>query len=263
MLSPVSIRHTILLLLLLSLAVVARAEVSDLNSAINKAGRQRMLSQRMAKAYFQLGLGVDVDRSRKVLDGSVALFDRQLAELKAFAPSQEIRETYQKLERTRQTYRQALTASAPNLADGARILALSDEVLALAQKGTQQLENRSTTSSARLVNLAGRQRMLSQRMAKFYQAAAWKIGVEQAAAEIDRARREFAAGLQELAAAPNNTPALREDLELVRQQWLFFENALGQLGSTDKRQATVVATTSERILETMENVVGQYEKQTK
>lgn len=262
MLSPVSIRQTFFLLLL-SLAAVAWAEVSDLNSAINKAGRQRMLSQRMAKAYFQLGLGVDVDRSRKVLDGSVALFDRQLAELKAFAPSQEIRDTYQRLERTWQDYRQALTAAAPSQANGARILALSDEVLALAQKGTQQLENRSTTSSARLVNLAGRQRMLSQRMAKFYQAAAWKIAGDQAAPEIEKARREFAAGLQELAAAPNNTPALREEIELVRQQWLFFENALSQLGSTDKRQATVVATTSERILETMENVVGQYEKQTK
>jgi len=32
---------------------VALAQISDLNSALNKAGRQRMLSQRMAKAYFQ------------------------------------------------------------------------------------------------------------------------------------------------------------------------------------------------------------------
>ena len=38
----------------------AMAQISDLNSAINKAGRQRMLSQRMAKAYFQLGQQVDV-----------------------------------------------------------------------------------------------------------------------------------------------------------------------------------------------------------
>ena len=39
---------------------VALAQISDLNSAINKAGRQRMLSQRMAKAYFQIGQQVEV-----------------------------------------------------------------------------------------------------------------------------------------------------------------------------------------------------------
>jgi hypothetical protein len=39
-------------------ALPARAQVLDLNDAINKAGRQRMLSQRMAKAYLALGQGV-------------------------------------------------------------------------------------------------------------------------------------------------------------------------------------------------------------
>ena len=72
----------------------ASAQIADINSAINKAGRQRMLSQRMAKAYFQLGQTVDVERSQRVLDSSIALFDRQLVELKNYAPTPEIRDTY-------------------------------------------------------------------------------------------------------------------------------------------------------------------------
>ena len=59
----------------------AFAQINDVNSAINKAGRQRMLSQRMAKVYFQIGQQVEVDRSKKALEVSVALFDRQLVEL--------------------------------------------------------------------------------------------------------------------------------------------------------------------------------------
>ena len=69
------------LLLALTLCVFgseAMAQIADLNSAINKAGRQRMLSQRMAKAYFQIGQQVEVDRSKKILDSSVALFDLSL-----------------------------------------------------------------------------------------------------------------------------------------------------------------------------------------
>ena len=41
---------------------------------------------------------------------------------------------------------------------------------------------------------------------------------------------------------------------------MFFENALNQKAGPDKRPQTAVATTSERILEEMETVVGLYEK---
>lgn len=239
----------------------ARAEIADLNSAINKAGRQRMLSQRLAKAYFQLGLAVEPERSRRILDTSVATFDRHLGELKGFAPTPEIKDTYLRLDRLWQQYRQALTGAVPTQAEGARILALSEEVLALAHRGVQQIESYAGTASSRLVNIAGRQRMLTQRMAKYYQARAWQIGVDQAAAEIEKARREFVAALDELLAAPINTPALRDELDLVRQQWIFFEHALVQPSAGGKRNLVTVATTSERIFEMMEHVVTLYEKQ--
>ena len=110
------------------------------------------------------------------------------------------------------------------------------------------------------INKAGRQRMLSQRMAKFYQAIAWGVGNDKSAGELDKARKEFAAAHQELASAPANTPQIKESLDLVKQQWFFFENALNQKAGPDKRPQTAVATTSERILEEMETVVGLYEK---
>ena len=59
----------------------ARAQVADLNDAINKAGRQRMLSQRASKAYLALVQKVEPRSAQQVLDRSVALFERQLGEL--------------------------------------------------------------------------------------------------------------------------------------------------------------------------------------
>ena len=44
---------------------LARAQVSGVNDAINKAGRQRMLSQRMAKAWLAIGMGIDVARAKR------------------------------------------------------------------------------------------------------------------------------------------------------------------------------------------------------
>ena len=238
----------------------ALAQISDINVAINKAGRQRMLSQRMAKAYFQIGQQVDVDRSKRVLENSVAAFDRQLVELKNFAPTPEIRETYLKLEKSWLAYKDLLLGNAPSPDNGRKVLAISEEVMALANQGTQQLEKKSGTVAGHLVNLSGRQRMLSQRMAKFYQANAWGVGDSASVANLERARKEFTEALQELVVAPANTPQIKEGLELVKQQWFFFENALAQKNGPDKRPQTAVATTSERILDEMEGVVSQYER---
>ena len=136
-----------------------------------------MLSQRMAKAYFQIGQQVEVDRSKKVLDASVAAFDRQLVELKNFAPTPEIKDNYVKLEKSWLDYKDLLVGAAAIAGQRARRCSNSpNRCLRLAHQGTQQLEKRSSSSAGRLVNLSGRQRMLSQRMAKFYQANAWGIG---------------------------------------------------------------------------------------
>lgn len=238
----------------------ALAQISDINSAINKAGRQRMLSQRMAKAYFQIGQQIDVDRSRKILDGSISVFDRQLVELKNYAPTPEIKDTYLKLEKSWLAYKDVLVGATPSPENGRKVLAISEEVLELAHQATVQLEKKSGSNAGRLVNVSGRQRMLSQRMAKYYQAVSWGIADSTAGTNLGKARKDFTEALQELAGAPANTVPINDSLGLVKQQWIFFEGALSQKTGGDKRAQLAVATTSERILDEMEGVVGLYER---
>lgn len=252
--------RVVLIAMLGMLTSIAHAQITDLNSAINKAGRQRMLSQRLAKVYFQIGQQVDQERSRKVLDGSIALFDRQLVEIKNYVVQPEIKETYLKLEKSWLAYKDLLIGAAPSLDNGRKVLALSEDVLALAQQGTQQLEKLSGSESGRLVNVSGRQRMLSQRMAKYYQAVAWGVADDKSMALLEKSRKDFSEAHSELLGAGANTPKLKAGLELVGQQWFFFETALKQKAGADKRPQTTVATTSERILEEMEEVVALYER---
>lgn len=248
-----------LLALLLLSALPASAQITDLNAAINKAGRERMLSQRMAKAYLQLGQKIDVERSQRVLDSSIALFDRQLVELKNFAPEARTRETSQALEQAWIGYKDILIGQLPSREHAPEVLRRSDEVLALAHRLTIQFEALAATPVGHLVNLAGRQRMLSQRIAKLYQALNWKLDDDSMAGELSKARKEFAAAEIELVNAPANTRTIRRSLQLASVQWFFFQDALDQKGVDASKRAHNIATTSERILEVMEEVVEAYE----
>jgi hypothetical protein len=241
-------------------ALPALAQVQDLNDAINKAGRQRMLSQRMAKAWLALGMEVDSAGARQVLDASLALFDRQLVELKAYAPSAAIKATYQELEAVWSEYKAELVGARPARERVPALVALDTRVLALAHQGTGQYEAASGKPVGKLVNVCGRQRMLSQRCAKFYLALAWESGVASAKAELEKARGEFTAALTVLATAPQATPQIKDELELARQQWVFFENALqfGNQAGQGGRRAAEVFRSSENILAVMDRVTGLY-----
>jgi hypothetical protein len=241
----------------------ADAQIINLNDAINKSGRQRMLSQRLAKSYLQIGQSIDLPRSQKIFSNSLALFERQLMELQTFAPTPDNKAVLADLGKTWEGYKKVLTASAPNPRDAKSVMQINEDVLALAQTSTVQLEKVSGTATARLVNIAGRQRMLSQRMAKFYQAFNWGVASPDALTNLAKARVEFVGALAELSASPKNTPAINQEIELAKLQWLFFDQALTVKPSdadSKIRFADNVATTSERILDSMDRITGMYQQ---
>jgi len=238
------------------------AQVADLNDAINKAGRQRMLSQRMAKSYLALGQGVEPGPAERTLAASMALFDRQLAELRAYAPQPDIKATYVQLETAWSGYKAALVGEKPARPNADSVLALSGQVLKLANDGTGQLEKVSTRPLGRLVNIAGRQRMLSQRMAAYYFGICWGVQVNAGRAAMKTAREEFIAAHALLKSAPEATPAIRAELDLAEMQWTFFDTALraaGDGGPTPQAMSNVF-TASERILQVMDGVTGMYSR---
>jgi nitrate/nitrite-specific signal transduction histidine kinase len=238
-------------------AVGSHAQVNNLGDAINKAGRQRMLSQRMGKAWMGLGQGVEVESARRVLDQSMALFDRQLTELKAFAPAGDTRDTYVQLESAWSGYKALLVGAAPSQGQGKPLLDQAGKVLALAHKGTGLYEQQSGKPGAKLVNVAGRQRMLSQRMAQFYLASAWNVDSLASQQEITKARDEFIPALELLRNAPEATAEVKQALALADTQWLFFDNALKARVSSAKA-ASDVFVTSENLLQVMDRVTSLY-----
>ncbi len=231
-----------------------------INDAINKSGRQRMLSQQLAKCYLQIGQAIDPVHSRQILDASLALFERQLIELKGFAPTQDIKAVLLNLEQSWVRYKEVLSDTAPNQHDAKLVLTINEDILLMAQKSTDQLEKFSRTAAGKVVNIAGRQRMLSQRMAKFYQALNWDVAPPNTLTKLAAARKEFAESLTVLAGFPNNTTDIKRELDVGKQQWEIFDQALNKCSDPDKKSllANNVAMLSEHLLEVMDRVTYMY-----
>ncbi len=235
-----------------------QAQVLDVNDAINKAGRQRMLSQRMAKAWLAMVHKTESTSAQQILDRSMALFDRQLVELKAYAPNAELRKTYADLEGAWSEYKGALVGKHPSRDGVGGLLDTDARVLALAHQGTVQYEAVTSKPVGKLVNVAGRQRMLSQRMAKYFYAAALRVEPAQAQAEIGKARSEFLSAMALLRNAPEATSGIRDQLALADNQWLFFDLALKEINNAGPKALSDMFVTSENLLSVMDRVTGLY-----
>ena len=238
----------------------AYAQVSDLSDAINKAGRQRMLSQRMGKAWLALVHGIEKTSAQQVLEKSMALFDRQLSELKGFAPTPVIKTTYSQLETAWSDYKVLLVGITPDKAGAPALLQQDAKVLALAHQGTLQYEAALGKPQGKLVNIAGRQRMLSQRMAKFYLAAKLPGDSSVSALEIGKARTEFIGAMEVLRSAPEATARIKDELQLADAQWVFFDMALQKLQNNQSsgKQLSEVFVASENLLSVMDRVTNLY-----
>ena len=228
----------------------------DSASAINKAGRQRMLSQRIAKAYCQLSLGIMTKSSRAQLDESIALFDAQLAELMGFVADAEARSAAADVARIWGPYRIRATGTVTRAGCG-ELAGASEPLLDAANRLTKIIQARAANDMGRLINVSGRERMVTQRLTLLYMVGAAGADTPELRRKTDAAAAEFAAGLAQLRAAGQNTPAIRRQLDAVALQWEWFRSVLELRG--DASYGELVASASESILRSLELITQQYE----
>lgn len=225
---------------------------------INVAGRQRMLSQRMAKSWLMLERGLLSRRSRLILRQSMNLFDSQLAELEGRLVDNHTQSAQAELRCLWRPYR-SLLDSQPSRKGLLALFEINEEVLAAAHRLTVSFEKAEGTRKGELVNLAGRGRMQSQRMAKLFMFQRMGIMAARCRADLEEAHGEFSAVLELLSAVAEGTPRIAAELEKVRIQWSRLESAMLQ-GREGEFSASVrkVFTASENLLQRTDKTVDLY-----
>lgn len=223
----------------------------------NLAGEQRMLVQRVAKLYSQVGLNVMPSVAANQLIFVNRRFESNLAALQpVVAHSEELMRAYERLSGEWLGMKKALSLAVSR--ETAEALARQSEVTLVAAEYLIRLIE-TGSSSSNVVNQAGRQRMLSQRIANNYLLRSW--GVESSAVRETLASSvgDFSAGLIKLRERKDNSAALQLELEEVTQQWEWLQAALAVEGAGAYR--LIVTESADAILEATDRITRLYEEQ--
>lgn len=211
--------HANLKLVQVSRSVVDAARWAE---AVNRAGQLRMLSQRLPALAAMRLLRIDGARTRaaqalaRAQDNVEFLAGFGLEGAQAAALAQTLRAW--------EALRAALTGN-PNSATLQSADARAEALLEAAEALTEQLEDQGGRRALGVVNLCGRQRMRSQRVAKEALLAALAPDAERSA-RLNALLGEFEQAMGDIEAAPLASPEIRAALDAAREGWLVLLRAL-------------------------------------
>lgn len=245
----------VVLTVLMGVVDAAQAQVLAMGDAINKAGRQRMLTQRMIKAYALAGMKLGDDAEHE-LHAAATLYDAQLTELTAFAANAEERAQIDRITHLWSDLRERLSGG-PERTRAGDLNDLAEQLLGESHQLVLLLEKRSGTVAGKLVNIAGRQRMLSQRIAKIYLLQTWGVEQDHLATQYRSAVEQFSDALKTLQRADINTPEVDAALADVAKNWGVFK-----ISDFSKKYNTrvpwLVTRSMNRILGQMNEITAMY-----
>jgi hypothetical protein len=190
----------------------------DMMRLIDIAGKQRMLSQRIAKDYLYAGKKIAVLKAKKQLTQSLKEMEDAHKILVDSINDPEIKNLLSFVALSMEDFK--TTANEPFTLDNAQlIIDLSESMLEGSQYVVDSLKEKVKQSESAIVEKSGKQRMLAQRIAKYYIAYQAGIKDKNTVDQMKAAVAEFSQAHKTLMANPSNTPEINRQLNGVDRLW--------------------------------------------
>ena len=234
-------------------------DASRFAEAVNRAGQLRMLSQRLVKLYALTCAGLKPEDTSVLCRASIEQIEANLAVLGRTLSKPTFGDLLDAVLMPWIALKKGL-AAAPAVARLAEIDRLAEKLLTQAEALTRTLEDAGFAAALQVINVSGRQRMLTQRLAK---QAAIVVLVGGEAAEVQRqglftSAKTFAEGLAYLERVPLSTPEIRALLAQATAAWSAFEPALKRTPSS--AGLVEIAEASETLLSLFDQLTDLYER---
>ncbi len=224
---------------------------------LNLAGKQRMLSQRIAKNYFYKGMAINTSKSTKQLKESMAQFSSALQKLDTQAQNKKVKKMIKFVNMSNNDFME-IASEKYSLANGTIVLDLSESMLEGSQYIVKVLKENSKKQSAILVDMSGKQRMLSQRIAKYYIAYQAGIKDDNSVVQMNEAVKEFTQIHETLISNKTNSAEIKAKLNKVDKLWKIVFDFYTDI--EEGGLPVIVYNTTDKIMKEMNEVTKMYVK---
>jgi len=211
-------RVYILIISIVMSGFVFASSTSDMANLINIAGKQRMLSQRIAKDYLYIGKHIAVSKAKKELADSMNEMAKDQKLLVDSINDPEIQNLLAFVKMSGEDFK-AITEKNFNLDNAQIALDLSESMLEGSQYVVDSLKKKSNLKESEIVAKSGKQRMLAQRIGKYYIAYQAGIKDKNTVDQMKDAVKRFSDAQNFLMMSSLNTPKINRKLNKVNRLW--------------------------------------------
>jgi hypothetical protein len=225
------------------------------NRVINLAGKQRMLTQKMTKEALLIAKGIEVEKNKKNLKATIALFDKTLLGLRngdqeLHLPKTEdpiiIKEIDRAINRWK-SFKTKISQIAKGKIDKKILKAIDQENLPLLANMNYIVEIYENHQDSDIdpylthtINLAGRERMLTQKMTKELLLIANSLKSDANVKSLRSSGELFQKTMNDLMTNNKeslNDPQIASRLITVQKLWSEYQNSIANIGTTSQEKA--------------------------
>jgi hypothetical protein len=239
---------------MLILSTLSFANISNIE-LINIAGKQRMLSQRIAKDYLYIGKKIAKSKANRQLKKSLKDFISSHKKLLLSINNPEIKNLLDFVDLSSNDFRD-IASQDFNLDNAQLILDLSESMLEGSQYVFDSLQKKFNLKESKVIGKATKQRMLSQRIAKYYISYQSGIKDKNTVDMMKEAVKLFSKNLNKLKRNSSNTPQINRKLAEVDRLWKIvhkFYNNIEKGGLP-----LIVFNTTDNITNKMDEITKMY-----
>ncbi|SFV50347.1 Nitric oxide-responding transcriptional regulator Dnr (Crp/Fnr family) [hydrothermal vent metagenome] len=235
------LNSTVIIIFFLTNILFSKAVIADVQDVelINIVNQQRMLSQRIAKAYLYAGNRIEIDDANRQLREALKDFKRTYKRINSLTNNPKIKKIMSFIEQSSGDFK--TISKKPLTKESAKsILKLSESVLGRSENIASLFKQSLKKDAFESITKSGQQQMLAQRIAKYY--IAYQSDIKDS--NIQKKMREsinlFTKNHKKLMKNRANTKAIKRKLKEIDRLWKIAhklykgkEHSLIVFGTTD------------------------------